>query len=107
MDVGEAEVASLEPVGQLGVIDAQAMEQGGVEIVNVHRVVDDVVAVVVGLAVDVSALDATAGQPDREAASMVVASVVWRASGALASRSTAATAASSSTNSDATDAGSG
>ncbi len=39
-------------------IDAQAVEDGGVQVVNVHRVGDDVVAEVVGLTVDHPRLDA-------------------------------------------------
>src|SRR5262249_24498397 len=50
--------------------------QGGVEVVDVDGVLNDVVAVVVGLAVDDARLDAAAGQPEGEAAAVVVAAVV-------------------------------
>ncbi len=51
MDVGQAEVAALEPVGQLRVVDAEQVQDRGLEVVDVDRVLGDVVAEVVGLAV--------------------------------------------------------
>src|SRR5207245_4517513 len=57
-------------------IDAQAMKDCGVHVMDVHRVLDDVIAEIVGLAVDDARLDATAGHPDREAARMVIAAVI-------------------------------
>ena len=50
-DVRQPEMAALELVGQLLVVDAQAVQDRGVQVVDVDRVVDDVVAEVVGLAV--------------------------------------------------------
>ena len=41
---------ALELVGQPCVVDAQAVQDRGVQIVDVHRVARDVVAVIVGLA---------------------------------------------------------
>ena len=76
MHVGQAEVAALELVRQLLVVDAHEVQHGGVEVVDVDGVLHDVVAVVVGLAVDESRLDAAARRPQREAAAMVVAAVV-------------------------------
>ena len=52
MHVGQAEIATLEAIGQLLVIDAQAVQDRGVQVVNVDRLVGDVVAEIVGLAVD-------------------------------------------------------
>jgi hypothetical protein len=40
--VGEAEVAALGSVGELGVIEAQRVEDGGVEVVDVDLVLDGV-----------------------------------------------------------------
>ena len=51
VDVGETEVAALVVEGQALVVDAEEVEQGGVEVVDVNAAVDDVVAEVVGLAV--------------------------------------------------------
>ena len=57
-------------------IDSQAVQDRRVQIVDGHRVADDVVAEIVGLADRLTAFDAAAGHPDREAARMVVAAVV-------------------------------
>ena len=51
MHVGQAEVAAGVAVGQLGVIEAQQVQHGGVQVVEVDFVFDGVVAVVIGLAV--------------------------------------------------------
>ena len=50
-DVGQAEVAALELVGQLFVVDTESVQHRRLQVVHVHRVLDDVVAVIVGLAV--------------------------------------------------------
>ncbi len=52
-DVGQAEMAALVFEGQPRVVDPQAMKHRGVQVVHVDGIVDDVVAIVVGLAVDV------------------------------------------------------
>ena len=49
--VGQAEVAALEAVGQLGVVEAQQVQDRGVQVVDVDLVLDDVEAELVGLAV--------------------------------------------------------
>jgi len=43
-DVGEAKVAALEAVGEAQVIEAEEVEDCGVEIVDMHRVARDVPA---------------------------------------------------------------
>ena len=40
--IGEAKIAALEAVGQLGVVKAEQVEQRGVEVVNVHFVLGGV-----------------------------------------------------------------
>ena len=47
-DVGEAEVATLEFVGQAEVVDAGAVEDGGLQVVDVDGALGDVVPVIVG-----------------------------------------------------------
>src|SRR5262249_18031675 len=76
LDAGEADVEALELVRQTLVVDAEAVQDRRVQIVNVHGVVDDVVTKVVGLAVDDARLDAAAGHPDREATRVMIAAVV-------------------------------
>ena len=79
VDVGEAVVAALEAVGEAGVVEAEQMQGGGVQVVDVDGILDDVVAEVVRLAVDVAAFHARAGHPDAEAARVMVAPVSCRA----------------------------
>ena len=75
-DVGEAEVAALEAVGELRVVEAQQVQQRGVQIVDVDAVFDDVEAEVVGSAEREARLDAAAGHPIGEGVGMMVAAVV-------------------------------
>ena len=76
MHVRETEVPPLGAVGQLRVIDAEDVHDRRVQIVDVHRIADDVVAEVVGLTVRVAGLDAAAGQPPGEAPAVMVAAEV-------------------------------
>src|SRR5207249_2153427 len=73
-DVGEAEVAAVEAVGETGVVEAEEVQDGGVEVVDVDGVLDDAPAKVVGLADDLPTFDAAAGHPDAEGEWMMVAS---------------------------------
>ena len=75
-DVRQAEVAAAVAIGELGVVDAEQVQHGRVQVVDVHRLLDRLEAEVVGRAVDRSALDAAAGQPHREAERIVVAAVL-------------------------------
>ena len=76
LDAGQTHVEALDFIRQAFVVDAQAVEDGGVHVVDVDRVFDDVVAEFVGLAVDDAGLDAAAGHPDGEAAGVMIAAVV-------------------------------
>lgn len=58
------------------VIDPEVVEHGGVEVVDVDRVFDDVVGVVVSLAVVVAGFEAAAGDPGGKAAAVVIAAVI-------------------------------
>src|SRR5438445_9165744 len=71
-DIGEAELAALELVGETRVIDAHQVEDGGMQVVDIDRVLSHVVAQVVRLADRNTGLDAAAGHPDGEGARVVV-----------------------------------
>ena len=73
VDVGETEVSSLEAVGELFVVEAEEVEEGGVEVVDVDFAVDHSEAEFVALAVDVPLLEAGAGHPHCEGFDVVVA----------------------------------
>src|SRR5262245_48572232 len=84
MHIRQPEIAALKAIRQPPMVDAQAVEQRGVEVVDVDGIADDVVAVVVGFAVAHAGPDAAAGEEEREAAAMVVAAMVGRGQRALA-----------------------
>ena len=65
MHVGQAEVAAGVAVGELLVVEAQQVQDRGVQVVDVDLVLDGLEAELVGRAVDVPPLHAAAGQPHR------------------------------------------
>ena len=69
-EIGQAHVKPLEPIGQPLVIEPEQMQQGGVEVVDVHRILDRGPTQLIGLADDLAALQLAAGQPNAEAVSM-------------------------------------
>ena len=52
LHAGQLLIQPLVAVGELGVVDAQELQHGGVEVADVDGVFDDVVREVIGLAVD-------------------------------------------------------
>jgi len=50
MDVGQPEVSPLKLIGQPFVVYTQQMQDRRLEVVNRHRIGDDVVAVIIGFA---------------------------------------------------------
>ena len=75
-NAGEALVEALRAERKTAIVDAERVKDCGVEIVDMNWLVDDVVAEVVGFAVDDTWADAAAGHPHREAAGVMVAAVV-------------------------------
>ena len=69
-------MSALEFVGELGVIDSQAVQNRGVEVVDIHWIFHDVVTEVIGLAEGDAAFNATAGHPQAETAWVMVAPIV-------------------------------
>src|SRR2546423_11762136 len=69
--VGEPEVAALVLERQLRVIDSEALEDGGLQVVDVNGVFGDVIAIIIGLALADAGFDAAAREPHGEAARMV------------------------------------
>ena len=63
VDVGEAIVAAAVAVSEAGVIHAEEMEDGGVEVVHVNAIFGDGRADFVGAAVGEAAFNARAGEP--------------------------------------------
>ena len=76
MHIGQAEIAALEAIGQLGVVEAEQVQDRGVEVVDVDFVGGRVEAELVGLAESCSRFHAAAGQPHAETIRVMVAAVV-------------------------------
>ena len=74
-DVGQAEVAAAVAVRQPLVIEAHEVQDRGVQVVDVHAVLDRLHPQFVRRAVNHAAFNAPAGQPHRETQAMVVAAL--------------------------------
>ena len=72
-DVGQTKVTCLEAVGQLFVIEAEEMQNGGVQIVDMDGIFIDTPADLVGLPVVEPWFDATAGHPHGEGIRVMIA----------------------------------
>src|SRR5579871_360000 len=72
-NVRQTEIATLEFVSQLPMVDAEEMEDRRVEIVDVHDVRDGSVAQFVGRAVADASFDASARHPHRESLDVMIA----------------------------------
>src|SRR5207245_1343823 len=78
MNVGQAIIAALEPEGEFGVLQAEEVKDGGVQIVDVDFVFDRVETEFVGFAVNDARFDAAAGEKDGVAVRMMVAAnLAW------------------------------
>ena len=101
VDVGQPEISSLVPVRQFSVVNSEQMENGGIQVMNVHRarsprffvglwqdgltlLVGDVVTKVVCTTVRDSGLDAAASHPNCKTSWMVISAVIFRRKLALA-----------------------
>jgi len=65
-------------------VEPQAAQDRGIEIVDVHRIADDVVAIIVGLAVLDAAANAGPREPHAEATAVMVPAMIVRGELALA-----------------------
>ncbi len=57
-------------------IDPKAIQDRGIQVVNVDRLLNDVIAKIIRTPVNKSGLDATSGKPHAKAATMMVATIV-------------------------------
>ena len=71
--IGKAEIAALETVGQLFMLQSETMEHGGVEVVDVDRFVLDTPSKLVTPSVNLPTLEAAPGHKHREGERMMVA----------------------------------
>src|SRR5579864_6423637 len=77
-------IEALKLVGELAVVDSQAMKNGGVEVAHVDRIFDDVVTILVSFAIGNAGADAAPSHPSGETSGMVIAAVVVLRQTALA-----------------------
>ena len=81
--ISEAVIAAGMAVGKTFVVDAEEMQQGGVQVVDVHTVVQCLEAELVALAVRYATLHASAGEPHHKTVRVVVTTGAvfadWRA----------------------------
>ena len=75
VDVGQPFVAAVQVIGHPAVVEAQQVEDRGVQVGDLDAVFDGVIAQLVGGAVSLAAFDAAAGQPQAEALLVVVAAI--------------------------------
>src|SRR5882757_8254955 len=66
-------IEALKLVGELAVVNSQAMKNGGIEVAHVNRILDDVVTVLVSFAINNPGADAAARHPCCEASGVVIA----------------------------------
>src|SRR4051794_38853743 len=73
--VGEAEVPALVPIGQPLVIETEAVQDGGVQVMDMDLVLDNVKSEVIGPADPLTALNPPAGHPHAEREPMMVSAL--------------------------------
>ena len=83
-DACETDVEALVFYTEALVVDPKQVENGGIQVANVNGILDDVVAEIIGGAVDDSTFDSGSCHPDAEAAWMVIAAIVGFGETALA-----------------------
>ena len=74
--VGQAVIAPLKAEREPGVVESELVEERGMKVVDVDEAGGDVEAELVGDAVGVAPFDAAAGEPEAEAAAVVIAPVI-------------------------------
>ena len=82
--VRQAEIPPLMPEGQFFMVDAQAMQHGRIQVVDVNRFIDHVVAEVIGFTVNNPRFDAAAGHPFGVATGVVISAVIGLGQATLA-----------------------
>ena len=76
MDISQSIVTTLVTIGELFVVNSEKMQDCRIKIVDVYRISDDIVAVIVGLTESDTTLYTSTSKQDSEAARMMVTSVI-------------------------------
>ena len=72
--ISKAEVTAVVTVGELLMVEAELVQDGGMEIVHVHLALHGVVTVFVGIAIGKTRLEASSSQTNGKAIRVMVAS---------------------------------
>src|SRR2546425_4902907 len=62
-DISQPKVPTLKAIGQAGVVDAQTVQNGGLQVVDMNRIFQDVEPEVICLSDHLAGLDAATGKP--------------------------------------------
>src|SRR5579872_4015110 len=73
--IGQAGVTAIMRVREFEMIQAQAMQERGVQVVHVDDLFNRLVTELVGGAVNVSGFEAASGQPQRKAVAVMIAAI--------------------------------
>lgn len=76
VDVGKTEVSPLELIGEAGVVEAQEMQQGGVQVVDVDGIFSNIETEFVARAIGKAALNTAPSHPERKSVGMMVSAIV-------------------------------
>lgn len=74
-NAGKALVETLMPNSEAAMLDTHAMKDGCIELVEMHRILSDVVTEIIGFAVGHSGLNPSSGHPHAEVAWVMVPAV--------------------------------
>ena len=73
VDIGEAEVSSLEAVDQFFVVYPEEVEHCGMEVMDMNDILNGIISQLIGVAVTNPAFDSTASHPHRKSLDVVIA----------------------------------
>src|SRR5213593_782271 len=73
VDIRESEIAAIVAIGELFVIEAEQVQDGGVQVMNMDLVFHRAIAEFIGGPEGLAAPDATAGQPNAKRPAVMVA----------------------------------
>ena len=77
MDVSQAELATLESVGQAFVVDAKKMENGGLEVMDMDRVFHGVETKLIGSAITGTRFGPPSSQPGGKGVGVMIPAPSW------------------------------
>ena len=75
MDIREAHITPAKPIRQLRVVNPHQVQDGRMEVVHFHLVLDGVITPVIRGAIRHSTLDSTTSHPHREAVRVMIAAI--------------------------------